>query len=148
MPDTFAISMATSSTHSFWVDAPSACALDPLRNPSISLKRAYEKPSRSDGYRILVERLWPRGLSKRDAKVDLWAVESAPSTELRRWFNHVPTRWDEFKRRYFDELSARPESLEPILARVREGPVTFVFASREVRFNNAVALKEYVEREV
>ncbi len=112
----------------------------------ISLKRAYESPSRSDGCRILVERLWPRGLSKRDAKIDLWPKEAAPSAELRRWFNHEPDRWAEFKRRYFKELRARQESLQPILERARAGRVTFVFASRESRFNNAVALKEYVER--
>ena len=112
----------------------------------ISLKRAYETPSRSDGCRILVERLWPRGLSKQDAKIDLWPKEAAPSTELRRWFNHEPDKWAEFKRRYFKELRARQESLHPILERVRAGRITFVFASRESRLNNAVALKEYVER--
>lgn len=115
---------------------------------SLALKRAYEAPSRSDGYRILVERLWPRGLSKQDAKIDLWSKEVAPSTELRRWFNHDPNRWAEFKRKYFKELSARPEPLEIILEHVRGGRVTFVFASREMRFNNAVALKEYVERRI
>ncbi len=113
---------------------------------SISLKRAYEATSRSDGCRILVERLWPSGLSKQDAKIDLWPKEAAPSTELRRWFHHEPDKWAEFKRRYFKELHARLESVEPILERVRAGRVTFVFASRESRFNNAVALKEYVER--
>ena len=112
----------------------------------ISLKRAYETPSRSDGCRILVERLWPRGLSKQDAKIDLWPKETAPSTELRRWFNHEPDKWEEFKRRYFKELRVRQESLHPIRERVRAGRVTFVFASREPRLNNAVALKEYVER--
>ncbi len=115
---------------------------------TISLKRAYEIPSRSDGCRILVERLWPRGLSKRKAKIDLWSKETAPSSELRRWFSHDPDKWAEFKRRYFEELLDRKESLEPILERVQEGRVTFVFASRELRFNNAVALKEYVEREI
>ncbi len=113
---------------------------------SISLKRAYEATSRSDGCRILVERLWPRGVSKQDAKIDLWPKEAAPSTELRRWFHHELDKWAEFKRRYFKELHARRESVEPILERVRAGRVTFVFASRESRFNNAVALKEYVER--
>ena len=113
---------------------------------AISLKRAYEKPSRSDGCRILVERLWPRGVSKQDAKIDLWPKQAAPSTELRRWFDHDPDKWQEFKRRYFDELRAQEESLEPIRERVRAGRVTFVFGSRETRFNNAVALKEYLER--
>ena len=112
----------------------------------ISLKRAYDKPTESDGCRILVERLWPRGVSKQDAKIDLWAKEAAPSTELRRWFNHEPDKWAEFKQRYFKELRNRSESLEPILERVRAGQVTFVFASREEQFNNAVALKEYLER--
>ena len=115
---------------------------------SISLKRAYETPSPSDGCRILVERLWPRGLAKQDAKIDLWPKEAAPSTELRRWFNHEPDKWAEFKRRYVKELGARRESLEPILERVRAGRVTFVFASRESQLNNAVALKEYVERKI
>ena len=111
----------------------------------ISLKRAYETPTGSDGCRILVERLWPRGLSKRAARIDLWAKQAAPSTELRRWFDHQPEKWAEFKRRYFEELEAREGSIEAILERLRAGRVTFVFASRELRFNNAVALKEYVE---
>jgi len=112
----------------------------------ISLKRAYETPSRADGCRILVERLWPRGLSKEDAKIDLWAKEAAPSTQLRKWFKHEHAKWPEFKRRYFKELKAQEEALEPILERARAGRVTFVFASRESEFNNAVALKEYLER--
>ena len=116
---------------------------DPL---PISLKRVYEAPEPTDGCRILVERLWPRGVSKKDAGIDLWAKEAAPSTELRRWFDHDPEKWAEFKRQYFSELHARPESLEPVLERVQAGQVTFVFASRELRFNNAVALKSYVER--
>lgn len=123
--------------------------LDAARDAmSISLKRAYEAPLGSDGCRILVERLWPRGLSKQKAKIDLWPKEAAPSAELRRWFQHDPDKWAEFKRRYFKELRSRKESLEPILERVRAGRVTFVFASRETRFNNAVALKEYVERTI
>jgi len=112
---------------------------------SILLKRAYETPSRGDGCRILVERLWPRGLSKQAARVDLWAKEAAPSAALRRWFNHDPSKWQEFRRRYFRELRAHPEALEPIMERVRAGRVTFVFAAREVRLNSAVALKEYLE---
>jgi len=114
---------------------------------SISLKRAYEPSSPSDGSRILVERLWPRGLSKQRAKIDLWAKEVAPSTPLRRWFNHEPAKWSEFKRRYVRELRAHPEALVPILDRVRAGRVTFVFASREPRFNNAIVLKAFVERQ-
>lgn len=113
---------------------------------AVSLKRVYEKPTKADGCRILVERLWPRGLSKQDAKVDLWAKDAAPSSELRRWFDHRPERWVEFKRRYFSELRVRDEALEAIRERLGAGAVTFVFASRESRYNNAVALKEYLER--
>ena len=112
----------------------------------ISLKRAYEPVSPSDGCRILVERLWPRGLSKPAASIDLWCKDVAPSAELRRWFNHDPDKWVEFQRRYFEELRGRKQSLQPILDRVRAGPVTFIFAARETRLNNAVALKEYLER--
>jgi uncharacterized protein YeaO (DUF488 family) len=112
----------------------------------IGLKRAYEASSPNDGTRILVERLWPRGVSKERARIDLWAKEAAPSTELRRWFDHDPDKWVEFKRRYFEELGARARVLDPILEHIQAGSVTFVFASRETRFNNAVALKEFVER--
>jgi uncharacterized protein YeaO (DUF488 family) len=112
----------------------------------ISLKRVYDSPEPTDGYRILVERLWPRGLSKEKAQIDLWLKDAAPSTELRRWFNHQPPKWTEFKRRYFIELDRRETSLEPILERAPTGHVTFVFASRESQFNNAVALKEYIDR--
>jgi len=111
---------------------------------SIALKRVYDAPSSADGRRILVERLWPRGLSKQKAKIDLWAKEAAPSTELRRWFGHEPDKWAEFKRRYFAELDARPEALRPLVEEAGAGHVTFVFASKEVRFNNAVALEEYL----
>ena len=112
---------------------------------AILLKRAYQAPASSDGCRVLVERLWPRGISKQDAKIDLWPKEAAPSTELTRWFSHDPVKWAEFKRRYFEELQARPEALRPIRERLEAGQVTFVFASREQRFNNAAALKEYLE---
>jgi uncharacterized protein YeaO (DUF488 family) len=116
------------------------------RPSTIALKRAYETPSRSDGYRILVERLWPRGLSKQDAQIDIWSRQLAPSTELRKWFRHEHDKWKEFKRRYFLELRTQDEPLQPILERVRAGPVTFVFGSKETRFNNSVALREYVQR--
>ena len=112
---------------------------------TIALKRVYEAPSKTDGTRILVERLWPRGLSKQDAKVDLWLKEVAPSGELRRWFSHDPDKWTEFKRRYFEELKDAEDALEKVVAQVEKGPVTFVFASREERFNNAVALREYLD---
>lgn len=116
------------------------------RTRKIRLKRAYEKPTAGDGCRILVERLWPRGLSKDAAKLDLWAKDAAPSTDLRKWFDHNSQKWKEFKVRYFAELDASPEVVALIKRRLRQGRVTFVFASKEERFNNAVALNEYLER--
>ena len=112
----------------------------------IYLKRIYEKPSRRDGFRMLVERLWPRGVSKQDAQVDLWLKEVAPSPGLRTWFSHDRVKWKEFKARYFNELNQRKDTLHFIVTRMHEGNVTFVYASKEERFNNAVALKEYIER--
>lgn len=114
---------------------------------SMRLKRAYEKPAPGDGCRILVERMWPRGLSKNAAKFDLWVKDAAPSTGLRKWFDHDPEKWEEFKVRYFAELDARPEVVALITRRLHQGRVTFVFASKEERFNNAVALKQYLERQ-
>jgi uncharacterized protein YeaO (DUF488 family) len=110
-------------------------------------KRVYDPPSSGDGCRILVERLWPRGVSKGDAAIDLWLKDAAPSHELRRWFGHEPARWEEFRRRYFEELGGRGDAVGAIRERLVKGPVTFVFASREMRYNNAVALREYLERE-
>ncbi len=112
----------------------------------IRLKRVYEEPSPDDGPRILVERLWPRGLSKERAEVDLWIKDVAPSPELRRWFNHIPDRWDEFKKRYVAELHANQKSLDELREKCRDGPVTFVYASRDKTHNSAVVLKAYLER--
>lgn len=111
---------------------------------AIKLKRSYVKPSRADGCRILVERLWPRGFKKEDARGDLWLKDVAPSRELRKWFNHDPSRWDEFKSRYFEELSGATEAIDVIRQKTRAGTVTFVFGSKEEEFNNAVALSEYI----
>lgn len=111
----------------------------------IRLKRVYEEPSPDDGYRVLVERLWPRGLSKEAARLDLWAREVAPSTELRKWFDHDVRKWSEFKSRYFAELDVCPEVANLVRECARRERVTFVFAAKEERFNNAVALEEYLE---
>lgn len=111
----------------------------------IRLKRVYEAPGRSDGRRVLVDRLWPRGLTKSKARIDFWAREVAPSNELRRWYGHDPDKWKEFRRRFFAELDARPEAVDELLENLGKGTVTFVFGSREERLNNAAALKEYVE---
>jgi len=111
----------------------------------IRIKRVYEKPAKEDGYRILVDRLWPRGLTKDKAKIDFWPKNLAPSNELRQWYQHDPAKWNEFKSRYFAELKANPELLQELLTRVRRGPVSFLYSSQEERLNNAVALKEYLE---
>jgi uncharacterized protein YeaO (DUF488 family) len=111
----------------------------------IKIKRAYEKPSITDGFRILVDRLWPRGISKDKAKVDFWPKELAPSTELRHWYGHAPEKWSEFKSLYAAELSGNQELLNKLMEYIQKGTVTFVYSSKEQRFNNALALKEYVE---
>ena len=112
----------------------------------IKLKRAYDAVSRADGRRILVERLWPRGVSKARLKVDAWPKEVGPSTELRKWFSHDPKKWKGFRRRYFRELGSRPETWQPILAAGRRGTVTLIYSSHDTRHNNAVALQEYLRR--
>jgi uncharacterized protein YeaO (DUF488 family) len=111
----------------------------------IRLKRVYDPPSRSDGTRVLVDRLWPRGISKDELRIDLWAKDLAPSTELRKWFNHDPAKWDEFKRRYRKELDEHPAAVDAIFERLRQGDVTLVFAAKDADISNAAALKEYVE---
>ena len=111
----------------------------------IQLKRAYEKPSRSDGCRVLVDAIWPRGVSKKDAKIDYWLKAIAPSTALRKWFSHDVKKWQDFKRSYTRELDDHPEAVAQLLTLAKKGNVTLIFASRERTFNNAVALKEYLE---
>jgi uncharacterized protein YeaO (DUF488 family) len=111
----------------------------------ITLKRAYEPVSRSDGARLLVERLWPRGVSKAKLRLDAWLKEAGPSTELRKWFGHDPEKWDEFRRRYFRELDSRPEAWQRIVSAARRGRVTLVYSSHDTHHNNAVALQEYVK---
>jgi uncharacterized protein YeaO (DUF488 family) len=115
----------------------------------IQLKRVYDKGgSASDGVRFLVERLWPRGIKKTDLKVDGWLREVAPSTQLRQWFGHDPAKWDEFRRRYDAELKAHPDAWEPILKASGRGRVTLLYSSHDTEHNNAVALKEYLERKL
>lgn len=111
----------------------------------ISLKRAYDPPVTGDGFRLLVDRIWPRGVSKDSAHVDLWLKEIAPSARLRKWFGHDPMKWDEFRSRYFSELKANAEPLAQVRALVRKGKVTFVYAAKDTLHNNAVALKEFIE---
>ena len=112
---------------------------------NIQIKRAYDNPSENDGYRILVDRLWPRGISNEKAMIDYWAKALAPSNELRRWYGHDPEKWPEFKFRYFAELDANSGSAKELLDYVKRGSVTFVYSSKEQHINNAVALKQYIE---
>jgi uncharacterized protein YeaO (DUF488 family) len=111
----------------------------------LKLKRAYEPASTADGRRLLVERLWPRGVSKEKLHVDEWIKDVAPSTDLRKWFGHDPEKWDQFRAKYFKELDAHPDAWRPILAASRRGPVTLVYSSHDEVHNNAVALKEYLQ---
>ena len=112
---------------------------------SIHLKRVYAPPAEEDGYRVLVDHLWPRGMRKADAALDRWIKEVAPSERLRKWFHHDPEKWEEFKSRYFLELDGNPEPLIELDKKARKGRLTLLYASKEERFNNAVALKEYLE---
>lgn len=111
----------------------------------IKIKRVYETSDKSDGTRILVDRLWPRGLSKEKAKIDFWARDISPSTELRQWYKHDPEKWQEFKKKYFNELNNNSEGVQALLQHVKGRSVTFVYSSKKQRLNNAAALKEYVE---
>jgi uncharacterized protein YeaO (DUF488 family) len=111
----------------------------------ITLKRAYDPISRADGTRFLVERLWPRGLSKAKLHVDAWLKEVGPSTELRKWFGHDPEKWEEFRKRYRRELDSHPDAWQPIVSAARRSRVTLVYSSHDTEHNNAVALQEYLE---
>lgn len=107
----------------------------------IRLKRAYERPSAIDGTRILIDRLWPRGVTKEEAAIDHWFRDLAPSNELRRWFGHDVSRWEEFQRRYMAELEHHCAQVDELLQLARKGPVTLVFGARDAEHNDAVVLK-------
>jgi uncharacterized protein YeaO (DUF488 family) len=117
----------------------------PKEEAVFNLKRAYEPPSPADGYRILVERLWPRGLKKEEVALDLWLKEIAPSPELRRWFSHDPAKWEEFCRRYWAELADRQDAVNLLQEKLRQGRVTLVYGSKDEAHNAAVALKKFLE---
>lgn len=112
----------------------------------IRLKRAYEPASARDGYRVLVDRLWPRGISKKQAKLDEWTKELAPSSELREWFGHEPNRFPEFRRRYIDELRADAPRLKELRRRARLGTLTLVYSAHDSEHNDAVVLAEVLRR--
>jgi uncharacterized protein YeaO (DUF488 family) len=111
----------------------------------VQIKRAYEPESGHDGKRFLVERLWPRGVKKTALKIEDWLKDAAPSTELRKWFNHDPGKWEEFRQRYFAELNARSDAWEPLLRAARHEAVTLIYSSHDTEHNNAVALKQFLE---
>lgn len=112
----------------------------------ISIRRIYQAPKQSDGQRILVDRIWPRGISKDKAQLTLWLKEIAPSKELRQWFNHEPDKWPEFQHRYRKELNNNPEAVAELQARLAKGPVTLLYSARDEAHNQALALKAYLEQ--
>jgi uncharacterized protein YeaO (DUF488 family) len=112
---------------------------------NIRLRRAYEPASPEDGVRVLVDRLWPRGLAKSEAAIDRWLKEVAPSSELRRWFGHDPTKWEEFRRRYAAELSGHAELVNELRKAAQGGPLTLVYSARDEQHNQAVVLRDELE---
>ena len=114
---------------------------------SVHIRRIYEPPTLKDGYRVLIDRVWPRGVTKQEARLDEWARNLAASTDLRRWFGHDPAKWDEFRRRYHAELLApdRSAALEALAQRARQGTITIVYGARDEQHNNAVALAEVLQ---
>jgi uncharacterized protein YeaO (DUF488 family) len=115
-----------------------------VKRARIGIRRAYEPPGRDDGARVLVDRLWPRGVAKASLPLDAWAKEAAPSPRLRKWFGHDPARWREFQARYFAELDAHPDAVEELLRRARRGALTLVYAARDPEHNHALALAAYL----
>lgn len=117
------------------------------RSSDVPIKRAYDPPARNDGKRVLVDRLWPRGLSREAAALDLWLKEIAPSTELRKWFGHDPDRWEEFQRRYETELEdAAAPAVDQLLDLLKDGPVTLIYGARDTEHNDAVVLADFLRR--
>ena len=111
---------------------------------NVRLKRAYGRPAPEDGARILIDRLWPRGVKKAEAAIDQWMKDIAPSTELRKWFGHDPARWPEFRRRYAAEIHRHPDQLAVLRALARKGPITLVFSARDELHNDAVVLRKVI----
>lgn len=117
-----------------------------MSRSAIQLKRAYEKPTSTDGQRILVERLWPRGLTKAKAKIDLWRKDIAPSSELRTWYSHDVAKWPEFRKRYLAELRANPEPVKQLRGLAKQGTITLIYAAHDEQHNSARVLKQVLER--
>jgi uncharacterized protein YeaO (DUF488 family) len=112
----------------------------------IKLKRAYEKPAKDDGERVLVERLWPRGVTKDRAKVDLWLKDIAPSAELRKWFGHDPERWGEFRQRYRKELKQKADLIKLLRRKAKDGTITLIYAARDEAHNSALVLRQFLQK--
>lgn len=110
----------------------------------IRTKRVYEPATSHDGFRVLVDRVWPRGLTKEQVQADLWMKDVAPSTALRQWFGHDRSKWEAFKRRYFSELDAQPQAVARLLEEAAKGRLTLLFSARDAEYNQAVALREYL----
>ena len=111
----------------------------------IQIKRAYDAVGKTDGARFLVDRVWPRGVKKEQLKLEGWLKDVAPSAELRKWFQHDPAKWEDFRRRYFAELGKNPDAWQPLAARARRGRVTLVYSAHDSEHNNAVALRQFLE---
>jgi uncharacterized protein YeaO (DUF488 family) len=118
----------------------------PSSPDNLRIKRVYESVAKSDGTRVLVDRVWPRGMTKADAALDLWLKEIAPSTELRKWFGHDPARWAEFRTRYREELDRNGEAVAQVRDLIAKGPVTLLYSAHDAEHNQAVALREYLNR--
>jgi len=114
----------------------------------IQIKRIYEPASADDGRRFLVDRLWPRGMKKEAVQFEGWLKDVAPSNALRNWYGHDPAKWDEFCRRYFAELDSQPETWQPLQEAARQGVISLLFSTRELKLNNAAALKLYLEKKL
>lgn len=111
---------------------------------ALAVKRIYEPYAEEDGYRVLVDRLWPRGVRKENAHIDLWLQDVAPSTALRQWFAHELEKWEAFRKLYHEELDANPRALQPLLAALKRGTVTLLYSAQDEQHNQAVALRDYV----
>lgn len=130
----------------FCINTPAVGSRAKGTRMEIRTKRIYEPPAEDDGFRVLVDRVWPRGKKKNEVKIDRWLKSVAPSNELRKWFNHDPDKWKEFKKAYFAELRQQKDVLRDLLEQAGDGPVTLVYSARDEHHNNAVALREYLNR--
>ncbi|PQA89789.1 DUF488 domain-containing protein [Hyphococcus luteus] len=110
----------------------------------IKIRRAYDCVTSSDGYRVLVDRIWPRGLSKKELRIDCWMKDLAPSTPLRKWYGHDPKKWKQFKKRYFGELADHPDLIDELIALGQKSVITLVFAAKDQEHSNAAALRDYL----